>query len=394
MKVELPERRGPFISVCLLLIMGLLGISLTGDLFNLYVFLEITSLAMYIILSIGGDKRAPVSVFRYLILGTLGASFYLLGVGFILLETGTLNMTNVAESLASSGLNQPAVILGVLMMIIGVAVKMAVFPLHGWLPDVYSHASSIGTSLIAPIGTKVSAYVVIRLLFFVVNPETGGFPIPIYTVIGFLGAIGIVWGSLMAVSQTDLKRMLAYSSVGQVGYIALGIGLATPLGIIGALLHTLNHACMKACLFLVSSNIYSQYGHTDIRRFDPSMRKKMRWTSAAFAVSALSMIGLPPTAGFFSKWYLVRTSVEESQWIFLVAIVLSSLLNAVYFFRILERMYLRNGLQEEETKASGVMAQGIKPSMMIGTLILGAGIFVIAYGNVWIVENLLRPITY
>ncbi len=390
---ELPGKQPAFYSCALLFVGGLAGIVVTGDLFNLYVFLEISSIAGYALVALG-DKRAPVSAFRYLILGTVGASFYLLGLGFLLLTSGSLNMADVAKILPLLG-ESPALVVALVLMALGLGLKMALFPMHGWLPDAYTHASSTATALIAPIGTKVAAYALIRIFFFIFEAgnDRGGFPLT--TIIGYLGAAGIIAGSVMAIAQTDLKRMLAYSSVGQVGYIALGIGLASPLGLIGAVLHILNHACMKAALFLVSANFLARLGHTDISRFDSSVRQRMPWTTAAFTLAALSMIGLPPTAGFFSKWYLAMGAVEQGRWLFIVVIVLSSLMNAVYFFRVIEKVYLRS--QEKPAAAHGeaeenvvVPRNDVAPLQLWPTLILAAGVLVLGLANAFIVNHVIK----
>ena len=393
---ELPKREMPLYSTALLLLGGLLGITITGDLFNLYVFLEISSLASYALLAIG-NKRAPVSAFRYLILGTVGASFYLLGLGFVFMMSGSLNMADlrlILPQLESS----PPLLVGLVLIATGIALKMALFPMHSWLPDAYTYASSAATALIAPIGTKVAGYVLIRIFFFVLDPGFATEEIPLTTTIGYLGAAGILWGSVLAIAQTDLKRMLAYSSVGQIGYIALGIGLASPLGLIGAVLHTLNHAAMKGCLFLVSANFLRGVGHADIGRFDEATRTRMPWTAAGFTLAALSMIGIPPTAGFFSKWYLILGSVEKSNWVFVTVILLSSLLTAVYFFRLIERIYLqRSGYSPEdsdrtsEAELAGTGSGEVPGSMLTPTLILASALLLLGLLNVWIVDTLIRP---
>ena len=392
---ELPGKSMPLYSTALLLVGGLLGITITGDLFNLYVFLEISSLASYALLAIG-DRRAPVSAFRYLILGTVGASFYLLGLGFVFMTTGSLNMADLRLILSNLEISPPLLV-GLVLITTGIGLKMALFPMHSWLPDAYSYASSTATALIAPIGTKIAAYVLIRVFFFVLDPNVARAEIPLTTAIGYLGAAGILWGSILAMAQTDLKRMLAYSSVGQIGYIAVGIGLASPMGLIGAVLHILNHAVMKGCLFLVSANFLSRLGHADISKFDDSVRLRMPWTAAGFSVAALSMIGLPPFAGFFSKWYLILGSIEESNWVFVTVILVSSLLTAVYFFRLIERIYLRSPSPESEhadapgSGAPDVSRQEVSGSMLLPTLILASALLVLGLLNVWIVNRLIQP---
>jgi multicomponent Na+:H+ antiporter subunit D len=291
--------------------------------------------------------------------------------------------------------NTVPVMIGLSLIVLGTGLKMALFPMHAWMPDAYSYASSSATALIAPIGTKVSAYVLLRIMYDVFEPSYTAHQLPLAHIVGYLGAIGVIWGSIMAISQKELKTMLAYSSVAQVGYIGIGIGLASPLGFIGAVLHILNHACMKACLFLISGCLRFRLGHSWIPRFEDSLRITMPWTAVAFVVAAISMIGLPPTAGFFSKWYLALGSIEQGNWIFLVVLLVSSLLNAVYFFRILEKMYIRPQSQEMlEAQAQGeapVWGRKEAPWSMLGpVMLLAASLLALGIFNVWIVTNFIE----
>ncbi len=382
---ETPEKIVPLYSLLLLMIAGLAGIVITGDLFNVFVFLEIASLAGYAVMAIGDDK-APAAVFRYVIIGTIGASFYLLGVGFLYFATGSLNMADVARILP--GLYESRLIIAAAVFIVmGMALKMALFPFHIWLPDVYTYASSGVVAFVAPLMTKVGAYVVIRMLTSVFLPDylINGFPV--MTVIAWLAAAAIIFGSILAIAQKDLRRMLAYSSVAQIGYVALGIGLANPIGLIGALLHILNHAFMKACLFQVAGAIRYRTGLWDIPKM-AGLGRKMPWTMVAFTVAAISMVGIPPAAGFFSKWYLVLGSIEAHNWVFVAVILISSLLNAVYFFRILEKIYAAPESAEEAAAA----ASDPPPGMLVPMVGLAAGIIVLGIINVLIVTCILQPV--
>ena len=346
---QLAEKQTAFYALTMLLLLGLNGMLLTGDLFNLYVFLEISSLASYALISIG-DRRAPYAAFRYLIIGTVGGTFYLLGVGFLYTMTGTLNMADMASLLPDVAGTAP-VVTALILMVTGIGIKAALFPMYGWLPEAYTHASAVSSALIAPIGTKVAAYVTIRVLLFVFGVDLIDLVVPVSGALGVLAGVGILFGSLMAISQTNLKRMLAFSSVSQIGYILMGISLMNPLGFAGAVFHVLTHAVMKACLFLVSANIELREGHTDLSRFDDSYRRKYPMTMALFTIAAISMIGLPPMAGFFSKWVLALGTIQAGNWFLLAVILASSLLNAVYFFKILERVYLKR--PGSEAKAAG-----------------------------------------
>ncbi len=392
---ELPGREVPYYALALLLLCGANGMILTGDVFNLYVFLEIFSLAGYGLIGIG-EKQASVASFRYLIMGTVGASFYLLGVGFIYMVTGSLNMADLRNILPLVAGN-PAVIVGLALIVIGLGIKMALFPLHGWLPDSYTYAASTSSALIAPLGTKVAAYVMIRILFFVFDAQYVSRTLPITDLIAWLAAIGIIYGSVMAIAQKEMKRMLAYSSVAQISYIGLGIGLANPLGFIGAVLHIMNHAFMKGALFLVAANLRNNSGHSDIARLDASFRKKLPWSMAAFTLAALSMIGLPPTAGFFSKWYLALAAIDKGKWLFLAVILVSSLLNAVYFFRILEKVYLipaagQGDGKDLQSQAKGSLLGEEKWSLMVPALVLSFSLLLLGLGNATLVKNVIQRI--
>ncbi len=392
-EAELRERPALFFAVALLLLTGFSGIVLTGDLFNLYVFLEISALAGYALVAVG-EKAAPVAAFRYLLVGTIGASFFLLGVGFLYVMAGSLNIVDLARILPALS-SEPVVIIGLVLMVIGLAVKMALFPLHSWQPDAYTYAPTAGTALLAPISAKVGAYVLLRVLFFLFEPSLVRSSLPVADVLGWLSLGGILFGSIMAIAQNELKRMLAYSSVAQIGYIALGVSFANPLGFVGAVLHVLNHALMKGNLFLVAGNLRVRIGHSVIPQFDDSLRRAMPWTMAAFAVSALSMVGIPPLAGFFSKWYLVLGGLERKNWIAVGVILLSSLLNAVYFFRVLEKVYLRP-LTPALTESRSVNPRSIEWAekeatlpMLLPTVIIAAALVVLGLFNVWIVDELI-----
>lgn len=383
---EFPGKKPAFYGVSMLLMLGFNGMVLTGDLFNLYVFLEISSLSSYALIAIG-EKRAPYSAFKYLIIGTVGGSLYLLGVGFLYTVTGTLNIIDM-QAMLPGVIGHSSVIAALVLIVVGVGVKAALFPLHGWLPDSYTFASSTSTALIAPIGTKVAAYILFRVVLFMFGVEIIDEAIPLTTVVGIFAGIGILYGSIMAISQSELKKMLAYSSVSQIGYIIMGISLANPFGFIGAALHILNHAIMKACLFLVTGNLRLKEGHSDINRFNSSYRKKYPWTMAAFTVAAISMVGLPPLAGFFSKWYLALGTIENSNWLLLSVILISSLLNAVYFFKILEKVYLNNP-ENEDTEPSedrDISRDEVSASLLIPVAVMAIALIVVGVLNVYIVN--------
>ena len=382
---EVPERFVPMYALSMLLLAGLCGIIVTADLFNLFVFLEIASISAYALMAVG-DERGPVASFRYLMLGSIAGSFYVLGVGFLYFSTGSLNMADVAQLLPAVH-HSRAVVAAAILIFIGLGLKMALFPLHLWLPDVYTYAPSAVSGLIAPLMTKVAAYAIVRMSLTVFQPFYLYDVLPVTPVIAWLAAAGILYGSIMAIAQNDFRRMLAYSSISQISYVGLGIGLANPLGLVGALLHILNHAFMKGCLFLVAGAIRFRTGRYELSHM-AALGRKMPWTMAAFTLAALSMIGVPPAAGFFSKWYLLLGGIERGNWFFVATILLSSLLTAVYFFRMLERIYA--GHAEEQGAGKGVCDP--PASMLLPIVILGAGVLVLGFLNSVIVSGVLAPI--
>ena len=363
-----------FDSLFLLLTSGLLGITLTGDLFNLYVFLEISSLAAYALLASGGE-RAVVATFRYLLIGTIAASFYLLGLGYLYALTGTLNMADLAIRLAEvpSG---SAVTVGVVLMVVGLAVKMAVFPLHGWMPDAYTYAPPPVTMFIAAVMSKVSAYALIRLLFFVL--PAGDAVETARAVLSWVAVAGILAGSILALPQKDVRRMLAYSSTGQMGYIVLGASIGTAAALTGALLHVVGHAVAKGCLFGAIGSLPRHTVQAEIAGL-AGAAQRAPLTMAAFTVAALSLVGLPPTAGFFSKWYLLRGALEVEGWVFAAALLVSSLLSAVYFFRLLEQIYFAEGPPVTGADPEPAVAprswRMVAPVVTLGAIVLLIGLF-------------------
>jgi multicomponent Na+:H+ antiporter subunit D len=374
-----------FYSLFLLLVTGLLGIVVTGDMFNLYVFFEISSLAAYALLASGGI-RATVATFRYLIVGTIAATFYLLGTGYLYALTGTLNMADLTARLPAIS-DSRVFVVAVSFIVVGLAIKAALFPMHGWLPDAYTYAPAPVIGFVAAIMAKVSAYALFRVLYFVLHTE--GAAGQALTLLGWASAIAVLAGSIMAVAQRDIRRMLAYSSIGQMGYITLGLALGNPAAIIGALLHVLNHAVMKGCLFLIAGGVRWRTGVCKIEEF-VGMSRRMPLTMAAFVVAALSMIGLPPTAGFFSKWYLITGAIEAHAWFFVLALILSSLLSAVYFFRVIEVSYLR---QPDPTTTGANLAkirQELPARMLTPILILATGVLVLGLLNYTIVARVIQ----
>lgn len=369
---ELPEKIVFFYCIFLLQVTGFLGIVITGDMFNLYVFLEIASLAGYALIAVGEDG-APFASFNYVIFGTIGACFYLLGVGYLYIVTGSLNIADLTHILPKL-YHSKVILVAFAFFLVGVSIKMALFPLHVWLPDAYTYAPSTVSALLAPLMTKVGAYVMIRVMFTVFAPYFSIELIPVTTILGWMAAAAILFGAILALAQIDLKRMLAYILVSEVGYITLGVGLANKNGLTGAILHILNDAFMMLALFLVVGAIMYRSGKREISQLR-YLHRKMPFTMAVFVIAALSVIGIPPTCGFFSKWYLILGAIDANKWIFVAVLLVSSLLNVILFFRCIENAYLEPMAEHSSVGSELAVTREESPlSMLIPILIAGAGI--------------------
>jgi multicomponent Na+:H+ antiporter subunit D len=328
-----------FYSVYLLCVTGLLGIVITGDAFNAFVFLEISSLSTYILIALGRDRRALLASYQYLIMGTIGATFYIIGVGLIYIMTGTLNISLIAERIADVEATRP-VLAALAFIVVGISLKLALFPLHVWLPNAYTYAPSFATVFLAATATKVAIYLFVRYLFSIFGVGFVFADLPVGPVLIVLSVAAMFGAATVAVFQSDLKRMLAYSSVGQVGYITLGIALANLNGLTGGLVHLLNHALIKGALFMSVGAMVFRSGKITIEDL-AGIGRRMPLTTAAFVVAGLGLIGVPGTVGFVSKWYLIVGALERGWWWLAFLIVASSLISLVYIGRVIEAAWFR-----------------------------------------------------
>lgn len=334
-----PERQGWFYAMYLICMAGLLGIAITGDAFNAFVFMEVSSLAMYTLIALGQERRALVAAFQYLIIGTVGATFYVVGVGFIFAMTGTLNLVDIAGRLHDVDQMRP-LIAGLAFITIGIGLKLAMFPLHLWLPNAYAYAPTVATAFISATATKVAVYLLLRYLFSVFGVAFILTQTPAKWLLMGLAAVAMIVCSLSAIYQINVKRMLAYSSVAQVGYMLLGISLVSEAGLTGGISHLFNHAIIKCCLFLAIGCVFFSTGVTRIENM-AGIGRTMPLTMGAFVLAGLGLIGVPGTAGFVSKWYLIQGAAEAEQWWLVAVIVVSSVLAVVYVGRIVEVAWFR-----------------------------------------------------
>ncbi len=337
---EIPEDRTYlFYTMFLLALSGLLGMVATGDLFNLFVFLEISSLSTYVLISLGTSKKAMTSAFRYLILGTLGATFYVIGVGILYQLTGTLNMLDLASRIPEIS-ESSSLILAFGFLTAGIGLKMGLFPLHTWLPNAYTYAPSIITVFLSATATKVAIYVLLRIYFTIFGINSFSL-FPMDKILLALGVVSILTMSLVAIFQTNLKRMFAYSSVAQTGYIIIGISLLTEKGLISAIVHTFNHALMKGALFFALGAIIYRVSTSKLSSLS-GLGKMMPLSTSAFLISGLSLIGVPFTVGFVSKWYLVLGLLEKDWWPIALLALVSSILAVIYIWKTIEVLYFQD----------------------------------------------------
>ncbi|HSR71015.1 MAG TPA: monovalent cation/H+ antiporter subunit D family protein [Kiloniellales bacterium] len=336
---ELPEsQHAAFYTALLLCLAGLLGVTITGDAFNLFVFLEISSLSSYVLIALGRDPRALTAAFQYLILGTLGATFIVIGVGMLYMATGTLNMMDLAERIPPVS-DSRTVLVAFAFLAVGASLKLALFPLHLWLPNAYAYAPSAVTAFLAATATKVSVYILLRFFFTVFGAGYSFDLLTLNHLLMPLAVVAILVCSTVAIYQNDVKRLLAYSSVAQIGYMILGIGFVSVSGLTAGIVHLFNHAMIKGGLFLALGCVALRIGSVRIEDMR-GLGRRMPLTMFSFVLGGLSLIGVPLTAGFISKLYLVRAAIEQGEWFLAAVVLVGSLLAVIYIWRVVESAYL------------------------------------------------------
>ncbi len=375
-----PEQQPLFYAAWLLAVAGLAGIVVAGDAFNIFVFMEIASLASYVLIAAGPDRRALPSVFKYLVMGTIGATFYLIGVGLVYMMTGTLNLGDMEARIQEVG-DLRSILVAAGFITVGLALKAAVFPLHAWLPSSYTYAPHMVTAFLAACSTKVALYVLLRFDFLVFQQNLPAHAVQFFIFLMPLAVLGVLVASGVAMFEKDLKRLLAYSSVAQVGYILLGASLGSVMGLTGGIVHIFNHALAKGALFLAVACLGARIAQLQLKGIH-GVARHMPWTMAAFVVSGLSLIGVPGTAGFISKWYLVSAALQEGTvGLILVAVVLvSSLMAVVYIWRVIEAAYFG------ATPSSAKPAGEAPPALLVAT-------WVAALANIYFGVDPSLPLT-
>ena len=339
-EAEIPcDQHYLFYALFALCLAGLLGITITGDAFNVFVFLEISSLSSYVLIGLGRDRRALLASYQYLVMGTIGATFFVAGVGLLYLMTGTLNLADMAERLAGVRDTRP-VLAALAFITVGLSLKLALFPLHQWLPNAYTYAPSGVTAFLAGTATKVSLYVLVRFYYSVFGESLVFQRLPLPEIMLVLSLTAMFVASTVAIFQQDFKKLLAWSSIAQIGYITLGFSFDSVTGLTASLVHLLNHAVTKCGLFLLVGGAVIAAGGSTLARL-AGLGRTMPLTSFGIVVGGLGLIGVPGTAGFISKWYLVLAALERGEWWLVFALLLSSLLAVAYVWRFVEVAYFR-----------------------------------------------------
>ncbi len=316
-----------FYTLVLLMLAGMEGIIITGDLFNLFVFLEIASVASYALVAYGTEAEELEASFKYLVMSSIASSFVLLGIALTYGYTSTLNMADIAMTMNQKGHGKVMQLVSALF-IMGFGLKTSLVPFHAWLPDAHPAAPAPISAMLSGVLIKVlGVYAIMRLFFNVI-----GITPAILSVLMFLGVVSMVVGVLLAVGQWDLKRLLAYHSISQIGYIMLGLGLATPLGLIGGLFHLFNHSVFKSLLFLNSGAIEYAVGTRDLKDMG-GLREKMPVTANTSLVASLSIAGIPPFNGFWSKLFIILAAVQANRFGYALCAIVASILTLASFMK-------------------------------------------------------------
>ena len=331
--------RPAFYAAWLLCIAGLNGMVVTNDAFNMFVFLEISSLATYVLISCGRDPRALLAAYRYLIIGAVGATFVLLSIGLLYMQTGTLNISDLAVRIAEKGADR-TIIMAMSFFVIGIGIKCAIFPLHDWLPNAYTYAPDSVTVLLSGTATKVALYVLLRFLHDLFSADFSILVMPLDWVLIVSGILGMLLAPLIALRESSLKRMFAWSSVAQVSYIVVGVGLGTTAGVAAALLHLFNHSIIKAVIFMAVGILIARTGTARIKHLG-SVAHHHRFVCYILLFGGLSLIGLPGTTGFVSKWVLVTAVIDKGSWWLAIPVLAGSLASASYIWRIVETLWAK-----------------------------------------------------
>ncbi|RKY31642.1 MAG: NADH/ubiquinone/plastoquinone (complex I) [Candidatus Omnitrophota bacterium] len=373
-----------YYSLFLLMVGGMNGIILTGDFFNLFVFLEISVIAAYALVGFGCQSRELEAAFKYLVIGTVSSLFILFGIGLLYGKFGTLNMADIARFINKTGFDE-AVKFAFVLLLVGFLIKSAAIPFHSWLPDAHPSAPTPMSAMLSGVVVKACGiYGLIRITYNIF-----GFNEFIGNLFIFIGILSMMIGVLLAVTQWDYKRLLAYHTISQVGYIIIGIGIGTPLGILGGLFHLLNHSVFKSLLFLTSGSIEYSTGTRDLQKMG-NLVKKMPVTSFASLVGALSISGIPPFNGFWSKLIIILAAIKAGKPAVALWAVIGSILTLASFSKVQKYAFFGKGekFDEEIYNKCKEVPHLMKMSMVILSILCIFGGLVVINGT----ECILKPV--
>lgn len=360
-----------YYSLFLLMVAGMSGVVLTGDIFNLFVYLEIGAIAAYALVAFGCQAEELEASFKYLVLGTLGALLILIGIGLIYSQFGNLSMAYIAREVAAGPQTSPIIYFATALFLAGFGIKAALVPFHTWLPDAHPSAPAPISAMLSGILIKIlGIYALLRILFNVF-----GAPTILLHIILVMGGISMLVGVLLALGQWDFKRLLAYHSISQMGYVMLAVGLGTPLGILGGLFHLANHAVFKTLLFLDSGSI-EYAAHTRQLKEMGGLREKMPVTSATCAVASFSIAGLPPFNGFWSKLIIIIACIQAGRPFAALLAVIVSILTLASFLKV--QRYAFFGRLPDRLKAVSEVPALMRVSMIgLAVLCVGMGLLLL-----------------
>ena len=330
-----------FYTLFLLMVAGMNGVIITGDMFNLFVFLEIAAVASYALVAFGTERHELEAAFKYAVMGTVGSLFILLGIALLYSYTSTLNMADMARVLAGKDINSLTIMVSVLF-IMGFGLKAALVPFHAWLPDAHPSAPAPISAMLSGILIKsLGVYTLCRVFYNVI-----GMNMTTSSILMFLGTVSMIVGGCLAIGQWDFKRLLAYSSISQIGYVVLGIGLGTPLGILGGLFHLFNHSVFKSLLFLNSGAVEYSTGTRNLQEMGGGLVAKMRLTGTTGFIASMSIAGVPPFNGFWSKLIIIIAAVQAGRLGYAFWAVLVSVLTLAMYMKVMKYAFF-GGLREK-----------------------------------------------
>lgn len=326
--MEKYTQKGKFYTLLLLMLAGMEGVIITGDIFNLFVFLEIASVASYALVAYGTEAEELEASFKYLVMSSLGSTFVLLGIALVYGYASTLNMADVALTLVQKGPSKIIPFVSVLFLM-GFGLKAALVPFHAWLPDAHPSAPAPISAMLSGVLIKtLGVYALVRIFYNVI-----GINATVLSIFMFLGTLSMVAGVFLAIGQWDMKRLLAYHSISQIGYVVLGLGLGTPLGILGGLFHLFNHSVFKSLLFLNAGAVEYSIGSRDLKEMG-GLREKMPVTAGTSLVASMSIAGIPPFNGFWSKLLIILAALQAGQLTYAFFAVLASILTLASFMKV------------------------------------------------------------